>query len=236
MINIIIPSCGKSEFFKESYYPKTMIEINGKPMIQYVMENYDSLENKRYIFLFLQYECDKFHTDNAVKLMAENSKVICLKDITGGALCTALMAIDYIDNDDPLIIGNNDQIIDQNIKEVLQYFDKKNADCGVISFDSIHPRWSYLRLEDENVVETAEKRPISHFAIAGFYYFKHGREFIEAAKKVIKKGSSFDGIYYLSASINEMILMNKKVCYFPLEKEKYHSFYSPEMIQAYEKQ
>lgn len=236
MIHILIPSCGHSEFFKDSYYPKSMIEVNGKPMIQCVVENYQSIQEKKFIFLFLQYECNKFHTDHAVKLMTEESEIIRLKEITGGALCTALMAIEQIDSEIPLIIGNNDQIIEEEIADILRYFQKVDADCGVACFESIHPRWSYVRMKGEQVVETAEKRPISKLAIAGFYYFKKGQEFVEAAKRAIKKGRTEDGKYYLSMAINEMILMNKRVCCYRLEEGTYHSFYSPEMIQIYEKQ
>ena len=236
MINILIPSCGRSEFFKDSYYPKSMIEVNGKPMLQYVVENYKSIEEKRFIFLFLQYECNKFHTDQAVQIMTEKPEVIRLKEVTGGALCTSLMAVEYIDNSIPLIIGNNDQILEEEITNILKYFEEMQADCGVVCFESIHPRWSYVRMKGEQVVETTEKRPISNLAIAGFYYFKKGSDFVEAAKRAIKKGRTEDGNYYLSMSINEMILMNKRVCCYRLKKGTYHSFYSPEMIQIYEKQ
>lgn len=86
------------------------------------------------------------------------------------------------------------------------------------------------------MVEAAEKRPVSKHALAGFYYFKHGCDFIDAAKKTIKKGCAYDGRYYLSASINEMILMNKKVNYYQISNSQYHSFYSPEKVHVYEKE
>lgn len=236
MINILIPSCTQTDFFKNSYYPKNITEIKGKPMIQYIIENYNSIEEKKYIFAILQAECDKFHTDSVVSLLAkENCDVVYLKNKTGGALCTCLMAIDSINNTAPLIISNHDQIIDIDFKEVLSFFEAKNSDCGVICFNNVHPRWSYIRIEGGNVTEAIEKKPISHHAIAGFYYFKHGYDFIESAKSVIKKGCELREQYYLSSSINEMILRNKKVHYFEIHTNQYHSFYSPERIKIYEK-
>lgn len=238
MINILIPSCGNSEFFKGSYYPKTLYEVNGLPMIQQVVDNYASVRDKHFIFLFLQQECDRFHIDNAVSLMANGkSDIIRLKDVTGGALCTCLMAIDYIDTENELIIVNNDQIIDVDYNEVLDYFREQKYDCGVICFDSLHPRWSYIKTDEnckDEVVEAAEKRPVSNKAIAGFYYFRKGYDFIEAAKAAILKGSMYEGRYYLTAAINEMILKNKRAGYWNVENIRYHSFYTPERIRIYE--
>lgn len=234
MINVLIPSCGKSEFFVDSFYPKNVIEINGKPMIQYVIENYESVLDKKFTFILLQDECDKFHTDNIISILTnKTSNILKLKNTTGGALCTCLMAIEYIGNDDELIIANNDQIIQEDIEMIVKNFRGRNLDGGVVCFNSVHPRWSYVRLDKEQVVETAEKRPLTHHAIAGFYYFKHGKEFIEAAKMAIKKGEMYEGAYYLSAAINEMILMNKNIGYFEIKSSQYCSFYSPEKIRLF---
>lgn len=80
----------------------------------------------------------------------------------------------------------------------------------------------------------AEKRPISKDAVAGFYYYKKGSDFVEAAKKALLKRNSYENRYYISASVNELILSGKKVCYYDIEKEQYKSFYSPAKIKEYE--
>lgn len=234
MVNVLIPFMGKSTFFKDSFFPKPLVEIAGKTMLETVVDNYKSLDNKRYIYIFSEKDCLEFHLDDSVKILDENCTVIKLRNETAGALCTCLMAIDYINNDMPLIISNSDQIIDVNYAEVLEHFDKVSAEAGVITFPNIHPRWSYAKKQEDEIVEVAEKRPLSKNAIAGFYYFKQGRDYIACAKKVLEKKNSLNGMYYLSATLNEMILTGKKVGYFDIEKEQYHSFYSPEKIKEYE--
>ncbi len=238
MINIMIPCCGTAEFFKGSYYPKTLYEISGKPMFQHVIENYRDIEDKRFIFLFLQEECNKFHTDNVARLLTEGttSDIIVLRKSTGGALCTCLMAVDYIDNDDPLVIANGDQLITADLDRILKGFLEEQYDGGVICFENYHPRWSYVRIAHEKVVEVVEKCPISRDAVAGFYYYRHGRDFVEAAKNAILKDSNYDGRYYLSASVNEMILQNKYIGYRRIDSTDYKSFYSPEKIREFEKE
>lgn len=234
MINVLLPAMGTSAFFKDAYFPKPLTEINGKTMIELVVDNYRKLEPKNYIFVFSDDDCRKFHLDSSVRILTPASKVIKLSHQTAGALCTCLMAIDYINDDVPLIIANSDQVIDVDYRKALAYFDEVGADAGVLTFPNIHPRWSYVRISGDEVVEVAEKRPLSKSAIAGFYYYRHGSDFVEAAKKALIKQNNLDGKYYISASMNELILMGKMVGYFDIAKEQYKSFYSPAKIKEYE--
>ena len=234
MVNILIPFMGKSTFFKDSFFPKPLIEIRGKTMLETVIENYADINPKNYIFIFNDKDCSEFHIDSSAKILSPLSIVIRLRNQTKGALCTCLMAVDYINNDVPLIIANSDQIIDVDYKAVLEHFEEEDDDAGVITFPSIHPRWSYARKQRGEVVEVAEKRPLSRDAIAGFYYYRKGSDFVEGAKKALIKDNCLDGKFYISASINEMILKGKKIGFFDIGKEKYHSFYSPEKIKEYE--
>ena len=234
MINILLPSMGNSTFFKDSFFPKPLVEINGKTMLEQVIDNYSTLDEKNFIFVFSDQDCIEFHIDASAEILCQTSSIIRLRNQTAGALCTCLMAVEKINNDMPLIIANSDQVIDLNYGNVINYFKKSKADAGVIVFPSVHPRWSYARKQGKEVVEVAEKRPISRNAIAGFYYFRKGKYFVEAAKSVLLKQNHLNGKYYISASINELILANKRISCYHIEKEQYHSFYSPAKIMEYE--
>jgi dTDP-glucose pyrophosphorylase len=87
--------------------------------------------------------------------------------------------------------------------------------------------------EREQVCEAAEKKPISNHAIAGLYYFAKAKDFIEAGMRTIEKGAAVNGKYYISSTLNELILDGKKLVAYPVDKTKYHSFYSPEMLNKY---
>lgn len=236
MVNILLPAMGNSMFFKDYYFPKLMLEVRGETILEKVIENYGCIEQKHFIFMLNQKDCAEFHLDESAKIITKpDSDIIILKNQTGGALCTCLLACEKVNNDNPLVIANCDQIIDIDYSKVIKKFNDKDLDAGVITFPSIHPRWSYVRLENDRVVEVAEKRPLSKHAIAGFYYFKHGTDFIEAAQKAILKENALNGKFYISASLNELILMNKRIECYEVTKERYHSFYSPEKIREYEK-
>jgi len=238
MINILFPLAGKSTFFDLPQYrfPKPLIEIAGKPMIQLAVDNFDTIEDEKYfIFVIDKGDCAKYHLDDVLRLLSDSHiEIIELDGQTRGATCSALMAIDHINNDTPLIISNADQIFDDDLNKVIRHFRKGDADAGVICFESVHPRWSYVRLDENGfVVETAEKRPLSKHAIAGFYYFKKGKDFVEAAMHSIYKDARVDDKFYTAPVLNELVLDNKKILIFQVDNAKYHTFYSPQKIADY---
>jgi NDP-sugar pyrophosphorylase family protein len=238
-LNIVIPLAGKSIFFNDSeyIYPKPLIEINNKTMIQLVIENLSLIKSdKRFIFILNRQDCTKYHLDDVLSLLTDKKcDIIVLEKETKGAACSVLMAIDKINNGEPLIIANADQLFDIDLNKVLDTFDKNSVDAGVICFEAVHPRWSFVRLNEKNkIIETAEKRPISKNAIAGFYYFKQGKDFVAAAMGSIRKDANVDGLYYISPTFNELVLSSKNLEIFSIPKEKYHTFYTPQKIKEYE--
>lgn len=240
MIRILLPMAGNSQFFDapEYPYPLPLIEIFDKTIIERVIENLNEIkESRHFIFVVNESDCLKYHLDDTLKLLTrEKCNVIQLKGKTKGAACSALMAVDHIENEDPLIIANSDQLFEKNIlREAVQFFSEEGVDAGVVCFESIHPRWSYARLDGTGkIVETAEKRPLSKNAIAGFYFFRRGQDFVRAAMASIKKDSNINELYYISPILNEFILANKLVLSYPIENAKFHTFYTPKKIKEYE--
>ena len=240
-MNLVIPIASNSKFFSiEEYgYPKPLIEIMGKPMIQHVIQNLtQGTQFKKIIFIVKQDECDKFHLDNTLNLLSPiKPEIVKLRSDTQGALCSVLLAVEHINHAEPLVISNADQIFDEGISDYLEKFLVSHLDAACLTFESVHPRWSYVRVDQENqVIETAEKRPISKHAIAGLYLYKKGSDFIEYGMDSIKHGSSVDGKYFISPVFNAYILENKKVGFYDVSKDKYHTFYSPKKIEEYEAQ
>jgi dTDP-glucose pyrophosphorylase len=240
MLQILIPLAGGNAFFSdhvEYQFPKPLIEISGRPMIQWVFENLQTIHNKeiKYIFILREEDCIRFHLDQTIAILSDGkASIVKLKEQTKGAVCSCLMAIDELDLNSPLIITNGDQIIDKKLQAAIKNFESENSDGGIITFESIHPKWSFARFEKDHVVETAEKRPISRNAIAGVYYFRKAGDFITSGFEVIKKNINVNGLYFISSTINELILSGKKVGYYTIPNDSYHSFYSPQKIKEFE--
>ena len=239
-VNVLVPMAGQTMFFeKHKYpYPKSLIEIDEKTMIEHVINNLSAVHNiNQFIFVVNDEDCRKHHLDNILNLLTkEQCQVIKIRKETKGAACSALLAIKHINNDDELIIANGDQIFMDDLNKVLEIHRTNNLDAAVIIFNSVHPRWSYVRLDDNSlVIETAEKRPFSKQAIAGFFYFKKGSFFIKAAMNMIKKDASVNGAFFIAPSLNEMVLDKKRIGVYTIDNDKYHTFHSPQKINEYEK-
>jgi NDP-sugar pyrophosphorylase family protein len=236
-MNVIIPMAGNNLFTSEDFfYPKPLIDVRGLPLIQYVVDSLASLgEGNNYIFVVNDKDCKEFNLDSVLKLLVPDCKIVSLKNNTKGAVCSILMAIDLIDKTQETIVVNADQIIEHDLSLVVEEFRAVNAMGGVLLFNSIHPRWSFVDIDSSNEIHrTAEKKPISRNAIAGFYYFRSFVVFQRAAFKALENNDLTKGQLFISALLNQMILKNEKITGYRIKTEEYKSFYSPQKLKEFE--
>ena len=211
-MNIVIPMAGLgSRFLQEGFNdPKPLIEVNGKPMIQVVVENLNIEAN--YIFLVRKEHYEKYNLKYLLNLIAPNCTIVQVDGLTEGAACTTLLAKEFIDNNEPLLMANSDQFVEWNSNECLYAFTADNVDGGIVTFKATHPKWSFAKLgEDGFVSEVAEKNPISDNATVGIYFWKHGRDFVQYAEQMIDKNIRTNNEFYVCPVFNEAIQDGKKV-------------------------
>jgi dTDP-glucose pyrophosphorylase len=171
-LNVLVPMAGAgSRFAQQGYtFPKPLIEVNGKPMIQVVVENLNI--EAHYIFIVQQEHYEKYNLKYLLNLIAPGCDIVQVNGITEGAACSTLLAKDYIDNDSPLLIANSDQYVEWNSNECMYAFSADSIDGGILTFESSHPKWSYVKLGHDGFVnEVAEKQVISNHATVGVYYW-----------------------------------------------------------------
>lgn len=218
-MNILIPMAGfGSRFEKAGYvFPKPLIDVNGKPMIQTVVENLNVEAN--YIFVVRKEHKEKYNLNSLLNLIAPKCKVIELDHVTEGAACTTLLAKEYINNEYPLIIANSDQYVEWNSNEFLYKMNETECDAGILTFKSVHPKWSFAKLNEDNFVcEVAEKNPISDIATVGIYYWKKGSDYVKYAEKMIEQNIRVNNEFYVCPVFNEAIKDNKKIITYNIEK------------------
>jgi beta-phosphoglucomutase-like phosphatase (HAD superfamily)/dTDP-glucose pyrophosphorylase len=211
-LNILIPMAGRGSRFESQGYtfPKPLIEVNGKPMIELVVKNLNIKAN--YIFIVQEEHYHKYNLKYLLNLIAPDCKIVCVNGITEGAACTTLLAREYIDNDNPLLTTNCDQFIEWNSNETLYSFVNDDSDASILTFNSTHPKWSYAKLRSDGYVgEVAEKRPISNNATVGMYFWKRGSDYVKYADQMIDKNVRTNGEFYICPVFNEAISDGKKV-------------------------
>src|SRR6056300_962879 len=141
-LNVLIPMAGAgSRFAKAGYtFPKPLIDVNGKPMIQVVIDNLGVEAN--FIFVVQKEHNEKYNVEKMLEVMTGNCTVIEVDGLTEGAACTALLARDYIDNDKPLLFANSDQFVEWEPLEFMYEMQERNCDGGIVTFEATHPKWS----------------------------------------------------------------------------------------------
>lgn len=208
---------GRGKRFADAGYsfPKPLIDVNGKPMIQIVVENLNL--GGEFIFISLKEHLENYSLSELIDLFCPDYKIISSNGITEGAACTVLLAKEMINNDDELIIANSDQWINWNSQHFLSYLRNNNADGGIVTFIATHPKWSFVKVNDiGEVISVAEKKPISNIATVGIYYFKKGKEFVNAAEEMIKKDIRTNNEFYVAPVYNELIQKGKKILHYPI--------------------
>lgn len=216
-MKILIPMAGEgSRFASEGYtFPKPLIDVNGKPMIQTVVENLDY--DAEYIFLVR-----KQHLDTYVGLRSTldnitngKFKIVEVDSLTEGAACTALLARECIDNDDDLLIANSDQFVEYSPENFRTLKEMTDADAIVYTFEAVHPKWSFVRTNSRGVItEVAEKNPISNIATCGIYWYRKGSDFVKYADQMIEKDIRVNNEFYIAPVYNELIEDGKKLIPF----------------------
>lgn len=234
-MNIVILMAGAGKDFEEQghSYPKYLLEIQNKPIIQRVVESLKNL-GSNVICIIRKEDQERFFLGDMMKILCPEVKVIAVENLTKGAACTALFAIEDINTDEELLVLNGDQLIKANLFTAIADFRNRKLDGGIVTFKSVHPRWSFAALDAEGlVVETSEKRPISDNATAGCYYYAKGSDFVRACFSVIEKDAETQGFYYISATYNELILEQKKIGIFEIPRKDYISFANYQMYENY---
>jgi hypothetical protein len=189
----------------------------------------------RFVFCFRRADVERYHLRDIVSLMSPDCGVVEIRRDTRGAACTAMLAIGKMDLEAELVVVSATDHIDVDYKAVVAGFRKKGADAGVMTFESLHPRYSYVRVDAEGwVSEAAEKRPISRTANAGFFWFRRAGDFFEALQQMILKDAQVQDRFFISPALNELILEQKKIATFPLAANQYHPLKALSQVEAYE--
>lgn len=211
-LNVLIPMAGAGSRFSAVGYtfPKPLIEVRGKPMIQLVVENLNIEAN--YIFLVQKEHYEKYNLKYLLNLIAPGCKIVQVDGLTGGAACTTLLAKEHIDNDAPLVMANSDQFVEWNSNECMYAFSADSIDGGILTFEATHPKWSYAKLDENGFVsEVAEKKVISNNATVGIYYWRHGSDYVKYAEQMVAKNIRVNNEFYVCPVFNEAIGDGKKI-------------------------
>jgi len=237
MINVVIPMAGLGSRFSNAGFikPKPFIDVNGKPMIVRVLENLYH-ENTRYLLI-----ARRDHLEKESKLVKEIEKefnviFIPIDKQTEGSVCTILYARKYINNNEPLLIANCDQIVDINIADYINNCIDRNLDGSILTFIDkyLDTKWSFAKIDDDDlVIEVKEKEAISNIATVGIYFYLKGKDFVNASIDMIIDNERTNNEFYTCPTYNYAIREGKKFGIFNIEFDKMHGIGTPEDLNTF---
>ena len=219
--NILIPLGGAGKRFSDVGYtkPKPFIDVNGESMIKRVIMNLYHVE-AHFIFIINEENTSPQEFSEHIGDLDISYSLYSIPKLTEGPACTSLVAKDKIDNEDPLIIINCDQIISDFKLETLWSFCSVNNCDGLLGcFVSSSEKNSYVSLDQNgHVQDVKEKVVISNIATNGLHFWKRGSDFVKYAEEMIEKDIRVNNEFYVCPVFNQAVNDGKKIRTFDIPK------------------
>jgi len=235
MLKIVVPMAGEGKRFVEygHTFPKPLVEIGGRSMIEIVVGNLKPDEPHEFVFVCQSDHVQRFALADVLRLLAPQCQIQIMRGSTAGALCSVLLAMEYLSGDHELLIANSDQFVEANMSDFLAAARQPGVDGCIMTFPSAHPKWSFVKVVDGEVLAVAEKRPISAVATVGLYYFRRSADFLAAAERSLLKNAALSGEFFVSPVYNEMILAGQRIVTYPILRHQMHSLGTPEDVESF---
>jgi NDP-sugar pyrophosphorylase family protein len=226
---------GRGSRFKEAGYsvPKPLIPIGDKTMIELVVNNLRPECEHRFIFMCLKEHIEAYELKEKLANIAPGCVSVSVDKVTEGAACTVLLAKEYINNNDALMLANSDQYVDIDINAYLKAMTHDGLIMTMTAYDK---KWSFIRYDKDGfVTEVKEKEPISDEATVGIYNFAKGEDFIRAAERMIKKDIRVNNEFYVAPVYNELIEEGKRIAYYNIGRlgSGMHGLGTPEDLKEF---
>jgi bifunctional N-acetylglucosamine-1-phosphate-uridyltransferase/glucosamine-1-phosphate-acetyltransferase GlmU-like protein len=225
--NTLILAAGSSFYYLPdgSQISKLEFEISGQPLIERIISTYQSGNT----FLATPDENGGVTTN-------QNQIKRALIGNTKGALISALIAIRDCDLNLPIFITPGDALVaEEKYKEFCSQSLQSNSEISLMVFDSQNPKFSYIRMRDEKLVEVCEKKVISSKATAGIFYFNTAHLFIECAEWAIMNNIQTKGLFFLAPALNYAVVKGLNPTLFQIDERDYYRFSTHEEAMASKK-
>jgi dTDP-glucose pyrophosphorylase len=233
MTNILIPIAGLGSRFPVDIYKTTkpLIKINGISMIEHAINSL-SIKGKYNFVVRDNIFFDELYS--TLKNIEPTCNIIKIDKLTNGPAETCLMAKDFINNDEELIIANSDQIMWWDSDLFLQVARNSKYDGVIVTYTANTDKNSYAKINKNGLVlEIKEKEVISDISLNGIHYWKHGKDFVDSANKMILNNERYNGEFYVGPTYNSMIKDGKKIGIYHIPSFQHNAVGVPSDLELY---
>jgi NDP-sugar pyrophosphorylase family protein len=229
-IQLIIPMSGIGKRFIEAGYsnPKPLIEMDGKPIIQHVVELFPGVTDITFI-------CNEKHLKetNMREILMNISPNCRIHQVPNenrlGPVDAVKQIFDHIDDDKEVIISYCDYGTYWNFDIFLKETRDGNFDGVIPCYIGFHPHmlgsdnYAFCKEKDMTLLEIKEKEPftdnkMNEYASNGTYYFNSGKLVKKYFQELIDLDINLKGEYYVSLVYNLLVRDGLRVNIFEIDK------------------
>ncbi len=211
----VVPLAGP-DFYDPAYGAKPFVKVDGGTLIEATLGRRawllsGDLQPSDIVFILRSTAVTETARSRLDQLFP-GSRSVCLSSPTGGALLSALAGAAFAGRGEGTFLVDLADLGFDATADLSRRLMRPVA--GFIPwFRSSDPAFSYMGLDDDRVIETAEKRVISDAASAGVYSFATVSHFLAAAGGCLADPSAFlvNGAFYICPAYNVLISQGRRI-------------------------
>lgn len=234
---ILIPMAGAGQRFADAGYrvhkpaiPTTdRYDGTEKPMVVCATEDLPGVAADGSNVIYVD---RTFHredgVEDAIRAYYEKAKFITIDRLTEGQACTCMLAKDYLDPEEELLIAGCDNGMD--IDRAAFEETKQTCDCIVFTYrhnESVlqNPNAYGWMLTDEagNITGTSIKKAISDTpmedpAVVATFWFRKAKVFFDATEKMIRENDRINGEFYVDQTVKHVLDLGYRAKIFDIDR------------------
>ena len=218
-MKVIISMSGLSSRFSSAGYtiPKFMIDIDGKKVIEHIIDLYP--KDSDFLFIINDKHAEDTDIINLLENGVDKKNIVVIPRHKKGPVFSIQNFEDYINDEEQVVINYCDFSMYWDYNDFEKYVNETECDGCVVCYTGFHPHmlgsdnYAFCRTdspEELQIREIREKQPftndkMSEFASTGTYYFKKGSYVKKYFKELIEKDININCEYYVSLVHNLLI-------------------------------
>jgi dTDP-glucose pyrophosphorylase len=235
-MTVMITMAGLGSRFKEKGYvpPKFRILARGRTLMDWSLSSLQAFFEQRFIFACLDQEEAEWIRSTAAASGITDVVIAKRPSVSRGQAETAFDALTHAEARQPLWIYNIDTCVSPNL---MRPQDLGTAAGCIPVFDCSQPNMSFVRYgSGDEVVEVAEKQPISSWATVGLYGFRSAARFAELYQEAYERGRipMTQGERYVAPLYELMLLAGERVVAPRLATKDVHILGTPAEVLAFD--
>lgn len=231
-MHIIITMAGLGSRFRQVGYncPKYMIEAKDKTLFEWSLLSLKPFfSNNDFTFISRKEDqAEAFIRGQCEHLGIRGAKIIELDHLTDGQATTAMLAIEEIRDDAPILIFNIDTYIEPGEITV----ESLSGDGSIPCFRAPGDHWSFVKEENGKVIDVVEKVRVSDNCSLGVYFFKNAALYTEAYHHLYT-GRIQTKEKYIAPMYRYLLDQGFEVTYSIVPAERVHVLGTPEELALF---